>query len=78
MLNAGSATWVCLRQMRRNYKRMAVMMMDDDDGVKAAREFHTNKDMGVNAQVEGVKWLLSASLSLPTLENDKQAYAAKK
>lgn len=47
--------------------------MDDNDYVKAGRGFHTNKDIGVKAQMEGVKWLLATSLFLPTLENDKQA-----
>lgn len=48
--------------------------MDDNDDVKAGREFQTNKDIGVKAQMEGVKWLLATSPLLPTLENDKQAY----
>lgn len=33
------------------------MMMDDNDDVKAGRVFHTNKDIGVKAQMEGVKRL---------------------
>ena len=54
-----------------------VAMMDDNDDVKAGREFHTDKDIGVKSQMEGVKRLLVAPPSpffLPTLENDKQAY----
>lgn len=31
------------------------MMMYDNGDVKAGREFHTNKDIGVKAQMEGVK-----------------------
>ena len=38
-----------------------VMMMDDNDDVKAGREFHTNKDIGVKAQMEGVKRSLATS-----------------
>lgn len=51
------------------------MMMDDNDDVKAGREFHTNKDIGVKAQMERVKWLLATPhpRTLPTFENDKQA-----
>lgn len=29
--------------------------MDDNDDVKAGREFHSNNDIGVKAQMEGVK-----------------------
>lgn len=36
-------------------------MMDDNDDVKAGREFQTNKDIGVKAQMEGVKWSLTTS-----------------
>ena len=36
-------------------------MMDDNDDVKAGRGFQSNKDIGVKAQMEGVKWLLAAS-----------------
>lgn len=36
-----------------------VMMMDDNNVVKAGREFQTIKDTGVKAQMEGVKWLLA-------------------
>ena len=49
-------------------------MMDDNDDVKAGRGFQSNKDIGVKAQMEGVKWLLAPSLLLPTLQNDKQAH----
>lgn len=31
------------------------MMMDDNDNVKAGRETQTNEDIGVKAQMEGVK-----------------------
>lgn len=48
--------------------------MDDNDDVKAGREFQTNKDIGVKPQMEGVKWL-SRLPRQPTLENDKQAYS---
>lgn len=51
------------------------MMMYDNGDVKAGREFHTNKDIGVKAQMEGVKWLWGSSHPLLLiLENDKQAY----
>lgn len=30
-------------------------MMDDNDDVRAGRELQTNEDIGVNAQMEGVK-----------------------
>ncbi len=31
------------------------MMMDDNDDVKAGRKCQNNKDIGVKAQMEGVK-----------------------
>lgn len=36
--------------------------MDDNDDVKAGREFQTGKDIGVKSQMEGVKRRLSCPL----------------